>query len=461
MERCSLCPNQNACIPPDNGSRAKGGLLFIGEAPGPTENSWALKHPPGRPFIGRTGEEVNDHYLPLAGLTRSSVTFHNVISCLPLGAKGQLDPKRQADQALLQSCAETRVYPLIESMRPSLIVPLGGFAVRAICPDVDLELAHGYPVQTRWKITAFPMWHPASSLHEPKKMLAVRTDWDRLRRYLRGSLILPHDDYPHPDYAEVTDAREILALDPTSPLAADTESSRDGPFCLTYSQEPGSGRLIQAHRADLLQAFQERLDLWESHILFHHWLYDWQVTEQMGLRFPYHRIVDTMALVYHLGNLPQGLKALAWRELGMEMESFEDVVLPYSTERVLEYYTMAAMEEWPKPEPVLERKPLGGFKVRQPQSMNTKIKRFFTDYRKQGADKDVFQTWENWADAHEMIEAELGPWPGVDIRHVPLPQVIHYACRDSDATLRLLPILRRMRAAVRKAPQESWRNWRD
>jgi hypothetical protein len=143
-------------------------------------------------------------------------------------------------------------------------------------------------------------------------------------------------------------------------------------------------------------------------ILFHNWLYDWAVTEALGIHFPYHRIVDTMARVFHLGNLPQGLKALALRELGMTMQDFDDLVTPYSRANVLHYYEIARSMTWPKPEEELEiDSKTGLWKLYKPQSMNTKLKRFFTDYGK-NPDKDVFQMWtKNWVNEQTLIEAEM------------------------------------------------------
>lgn len=453
ITRCSLCPMVNVPIPPDGPEHAD--ILFIGEAPGKDEDLQARKFAPGRPFIGKTGEEVDRHYLPLAGLRRPSVMFHNAICCLPASTGGKLDPTSKKDRALLEACASHSLYPLIERMQPKLLVPLGSFACRAVCPDVHLELGHGIPTQTPWGIPAFPMYHPALGIHEPKKMLYIRTDWHRLRGYLDGSLLLPTDDYPEPDYQEVTHVEE-LELDPTLPLAGDTESTRRRePYCLTYSQHPGSGRLIRASRRDLLTEFQHRLEHWESEILFHNWLYDEPVTIAMGLRFPHKLMVDTMARVFHLGNLPQGLKALALRELGMTMEDFEDVVTPYSTERVMDYYRMAAQQDWPKPEEqvVIDEK-TGLWKLYKPQGMNTKFKRFFTDCRK-NPEKDIFSIWDAWP--QQQIEAVCGEWPGLCISHVPFEKTLFYACRDADATLRLWPILQKMARVVRRLSQENWR----
>jgi uracil-DNA glycosylase family 4 len=452
MNRCALCPGVNSCLPPDGPEDAD--LLFIGEAPGKDENR------KGRVFIGKTGDEVNRHYLPVAGLRRENVRFTNAIRCLPISAGGKLDPNRAADVALLESCAAAHLYPEIERGRFRCVVPLGAFASRAVFGEpFDLEHWHGFPQPTAWGTPAFPMYHPALGIHEPKKMLYIRNDWGRLRRYLAGKLAIPTDPFQGTvDYAEVLDEDEMDALDPTLPLAADTESKRGGePFCLTYTQHHGQGRLIRAGALHLLEAFNRRVAHWRAPILFHNFLYDWTVVEAMQLHLPIPRIVDTMALVFHLGNLPQGLKALALRELGMAMQDFDDLVTPYSRANVLHYYEIARVTNWPKPEERLEIGANGLWKVKKPHSMNTKLKRFFTDYHK-NPDKDVFKMFEeNWVEEQAMIESEIGPYPGKCISHVPFDKVLHYACRDADATLRLYHVLRKMKANVRHFSQDRWR----
>lgn len=230
------------------------------------------------------------------------------------------------------------------------------------------------------------------------------------------------------------------------------------PYCLTYSQKPGTGRLIRAERADLLRVLQSKLDSWMAEILFHNWFYDWAVVEEMKLQFPIKRIVDTMSRVFHLGNLPQGLKALSRRELGMEMEDFDDLVTPYSRANVLHYYEIARATDFPKPDERMEIDDKTGlWKLKKPQGMNTKLKRFFTDIAKK-PEKDVFGMFEdNWEAEQSMIEEACGPYPGKCISHVPFDKMLHYACRDADALIRVRPLLKRMRANVRKKPQHQWR----
>ena len=453
--RCSACPSMNACLAHDGPVTAR--VLLIGEAPGKDENK------KGRIFIGKTGQEVDQQYLPLASLRRDDVCMVNAIGCLPTTAGGKLDPTRAKDIELLTICASERLLPFIESQTFEVLVPMGRFATMAVCgPNVDLEMQHGIPCPSVLGIPAFPMYHPALGIHEPKKMVHLRYDWDRLKRFLRGKLQLPTDHYVHVDYQEVTDANEIDGLSLTDPLGMDTESIRGGsPYCFTYSSSPGMGRLVRASRPDLCRRFQHHLSKRTGRIIFHNWLYDSAVMEQMGIHIPHPLLVDTMAEAYHIGILPQGLKTAAYRELGMQMQDFDDVVAPHSKLLVLDYYRRMQEVTWPKPaEEVKWDDKTQLYKLYKPQTMNTKLKRFFTDYGK-NRDKDVFNMMEeNWAEHQPMIEETMGePYPGKCISHVPFEQALYYACRDADATRRYyLDVIQPMQRMVRRASSERWRD---
>jgi DNA polymerase len=452
--RCALCPGDHNCVGGDGPEDAN--ILLLGEGPGPDEDRR------GMPFCGRTGEEVNRHYLPLSGLTRPAIRVNNSMKCMPKGNSGRkMDMDRKADRELLQCCAAAHVYPDIARNHYKLILPVGAFACLALDSTIDLEKHHGFPIETPWG-DAFPMYHPAGGIHEPKKMLTIRTDWIRLRKYLNGKLRVPRDEYIAPDYQEAAtpdDLREYLGYveEFNLPMACDTETTREmKPYCLTLSICPGTGRLIRAGNYETLDLFQEYLRTWKAPILFHNWLFDEGVVEDMGLIFPRKRIRDTMSMAFHLGNVPKGLKTLAYRLCGMEMEDFDDVVSPHSRPLVVLYYREAYMEKWPRPEMQLVRQDDGTYKEYRAQSMNTKLKRFFTDLMNDMEHKDVFSAWDNWEDSHAMIQEKLGPWPGKCITHVPFDKVLKYACRDADATLRVYPLLEAMRKQVRRRKQEDW-----
>jgi uracil-DNA glycosylase len=451
VSRCALCPGKFNMVGPDGPQEAE--YVFIGEAPGRDED----RH--GRPFVGKTGREVNEHYLPLAGLRREQVYFSNSIRCYPDRPQGRVDVNRNLDRELLNVCSSHHLFREMELLKPRLIIPMGVLACHVIGPDIDLELQHGIPLDTAWG-KVFPMYHPAGGLHEPKKMLLIRNDWVRLGKYIKHRLHIPHDTCIPPDYREIgADAllEDYLECNHYSlPMACDTESKRNGdPYCLTFSIAPGTGNLIRADGSECLEIFQAILDSWKGPILWHNWMYDQRVVAKMGLRFPEQNIVDTMVRAYHLGNVPQGLKALAYRLLGMKMKDFDDVVTPYSTPKCLSYIRGAMDYDWPKPEEQTVRDENGQWKLYKPQSMGTKFKRFLTDYSK-NPEKDIYKSWDNWSDDHELIESRLGPWPGKCISYVPFNETLHYACRDADALLRVWPILEGMTRQVRRKLSEHW-----
>jgi hypothetical protein len=298
-------------------------------------------------------------------------------------------------------------------------------------------------------------------------MLLIRNDWVRLRKYLAGKLKQPVDPYPEPDYRLITPKETVsdylygvlssLNCNDYIPMACDTEVNRfREPHCMTFSIQPGTGRLIKANDTWARTDLQAIVNIWPGPILWHNWLgIDEKACRDMGLRISYSKIVDTMVRCFHLGNLPQGLKALAYRLLGMRMESFEDVVTPYSTPLCLSYLREAYNHEWPKPEEQLIRADDGSWKLYKPQSMNTKLKRFMSDYQK-NPNLSVFDRWANWEDYHKQVEDVMGPWPGRDISYVPFDRTLHYACRDADALIRLWPVLESMTRQVRRTPQENW-----
>jgi DNA polymerase len=50
-------------------------VVFVGEAPGRDEDRY------GRPFVGKTGKEFNEHYLTVAGLRRDDIYMTNTVKC--------------------------------------------------------------------------------------------------------------------------------------------------------------------------------------------------------------------------------------------------------------------------------------------------------------------------------------------------------------------------------------------
>jgi hypothetical protein len=153
------------------------------------------------------------------------------------------------------------------------------------------------------------------------------------------------------------------------------------------------------------------------------------------------RIRDTQQEAYHLGNLPQGLKALVYRLMGHAMMgSWEDVVRPYSIE-ALQCWMVEALEVARKDLSLIEVTRLKT-KVRETVKkgpLEALVNRLIvhTDIESE------YNPWERlheyWADeSHEYetahIEARIGKYPILGIGNAPLLRAVQYACGDADWT---------------------------
>jgi hypothetical protein len=337
-------------------------------------------------------------------------------------------------------------------------------------------------------------------------MIPLQSDFSNLRLIHRGEFVMPHDPYPNPTYQEVesnTHLSSILeARGLASELAMDTETLpppvnrlQPIPWCLSFSHTPGTAYVVRAHRHDILESLSQWIVTHSPLVILHNSLFDLHVLSVMGIHIP--RWMDTMQLAYILMDVPQGLKALAYRLCGMTMQSFDDLVLPYAREQVLAYLndldsSIVSMGWMPPTKPKLPPLPRkskkagdSGFLIDMLCNLGAraaveeerarlleihsqahqsfmadpltgaakKLRRLILDM---GKDPSVspWKRWGAWDEAEcETLSSLAGsPPPPPAINQVPLPLAIHYAGRDSDATLRvrhaLLALARDLRRRV-------------
>lgn len=474
IARCPGCPKGSDgkylanVVPPDMGEWANGDIVLVGEAPGADEDEQGI------PFIGKTGMEMNKHYLWLAGLERDRVYFTNAVKCRPRNNKKPSDELRTW-------CSEFHLADEIERLQPRFVVLMGTTA-SALVPGIHMDQHHGLPLQRELfgvPCTVIPMWHPAVGIHDPKMMRPLREDFKRLRHIIRGNYEPPADPYREPDYRRIRNAHDLKEVVSKAnwggPMAIDTETLPGRiPWCLTFSCEPGTGYMIRTEDTDLLSKMAHYIRLWRGKFVFHNFAYDSDrlydmglmprpmvekpapadMLGQLGINISMDRIYDTMIRAYNLARFERvGLKVLAYRLLGVEMQEFEDLVLPYSFGVAYEYLDKVRKYDWPKPGKTFTIQPDGSKKDKQPQGINTRIKRLFTDLGKcdaAGGDFDklkaiLLERWDNWPnDIVLPVIEKLGNMPEPSIAQVPEQEAIIYACRDADVTLRLVPVLDRM-----------------
>jgi len=394
-------------------------LLFIGEAPGQDESF--RSH---RPFTGPAGMEL-DRFLKAIHISREDIYLTNLVKCNPPGNE---DPVPE----VIKRCSHYLEQEIVQ-VQPSTIVTVGGVALHYFLPNTNLEMIWGIPQELNhsWVSQLFPLYHPALGLHQIRMLPMIEEGFNRLGLWLSGNPIW-EEDTVKTVYLKLPKAES--SWNTFYNIAVDTETTWDGhPLYIQMSGVEGVAMLAEG-KMEGLKEILERSDLT---VLMHNSMFDLGVLHKLDIHPS--RVVDTMVMAYLLGDLPQGLKALAYRLCGMEMRDYQEVVGDRGQDKAKEYLELAAIIPWPDPPHVLEFKD-GEPHVRKPQNITKKILRALKD-----AEKGTVDLQERWGkmEGREEVEGEMGVMPGADLRDVPEDKAIHYACRDADATRRIYPILKR------------------
>lgn len=156
-------------------------IMFVGEAPGADEDK------EGKPFVGSAGKHFA-RILKQLNLKRSDIYITNVVKCRPHEALSNRPPKDvEIDRCIIWLKKE------IERVKPSLIVTLGGTALKALTGLGGVSNKRGrvftgtvLNVENKKTIMIFPLYHPAVLLYDFKnKKPEYESDLKVLRRLLK------------------------------------------------------------------------------------------------------------------------------------------------------------------------------------------------------------------------------------------------------------------------------------
>ena len=160
--KCKKCElhksRQNVVI--ERGSR-KAALMFIGEAPGATEDKL------GKAFVGRAGKLL-DLALTGLGISEDDVYICNILKCRPPGNANPTDEQaRQCMPYLMRQ---------IEFINPKVITLLGGQALKHLIDGATgITRARGNWTEFN-DIPVMPTYHPAALLRDGSKKLDMWKD---------------------------------------------------------------------------------------------------------------------------------------------------------------------------------------------------------------------------------------------------------------------------------------------
>jgi uracil-DNA glycosylase len=169
-------------------------LMFIGEAPGASEDEQGL------PFVGRAGKLL-ETLLNEIGMARKDVFIANVLKCRPPGNRDPLPLE-------IENCREY-LYRQVELIQPHVICSLGNFSTKLLRDDpTGITRLHGKPEELtlgRRTVLLYPIFHPAAALYTPRMLETLREDFARLPELLA----LP--ELQQPDADEVGQIAEAAA----------------------------------------------------------------------------------------------------------------------------------------------------------------------------------------------------------------------------------------------------------
>lgn len=152
--RCDLYLSRTQVVP--GAGDAEAGLLFVGEAPGASEDR------EGVPFVGASGRLLTA-MLEAAGIDRAEVFIANVVRCRPPGNRA---PKSRELRACAGWLAEQ-----IRLVDPRLVVTLGRFALQHFIPDGKITKLQGRLQAVDYAgrpVRLLPLLHPSAVLRNPE-----------------------------------------------------------------------------------------------------------------------------------------------------------------------------------------------------------------------------------------------------------------------------------------------------
>lgn len=195
--------------------------------------------------------------------------------------------------------------------------------------------------QVHRRVVCIPAYNPISGISQNTLIHRIVGDFENIGAWVAGderSLI--QDEYPNPDYRELTDSPEDIefirsTIRDAYYVALDTEES--GAWGMSFSCQPGTGYCIRTHSRLALAAVDQGIRESDCFVVGH-FMYDADLEplRKLGIEIPFARYRDTILNAYHRGD-HQGLKTLCWRHFNMDMQDYMGIVGPYREEYAAKY----------------------------------------------------------------------------------------------------------------------------
>jgi len=424
--------------------------MVVAEGPGPEEDR------KGIPLVGKTGKEFDRYFNGDRLPERREIFVTNLYR--QYGGKNYEWTAEDLERDSLLLLDEFR------RVCPRLVITMGRHSTRYFLGDVSMDDVHGLPWTIDFHgrgITVFPLYHIAAGFHNPEISGYVSYDFQQLEAYFDGKLTarrLYDDPFKEPSYTEITELSQII-IDPSKPIAIDTEGYPRAPWSLQFSQDAGRASIIRGNRSSLVvRRFGELLRQSGARIVYHNSLHDLTTMRAMGIETADLPFDDTMVAAYLLQVEPKGLKPLCIRHCNMKMDSYEDIMGDAQNRLAYDYFVSL----WDIEQDDYEQRQQAEFiRLTTTAYVNSrgktvtgrrlkvlpKISRSILHKAVERGmrSREPYKLWQKWEDDALPIRVaaytRLGDMPEATLDHVPIERAIHYGGRDSDGTGRLAPEL--------------------
>jgi len=165
---CTLCPlSKSRTIAVPGSGNYNSEILFIGEAPGATEDKCGI------PFCGAAGKFLNE-MLAEIGLNREDIFITNTVKCRP-------PANRDPEEAEKNICTSTYLDRQIELINPKMIVCLGRHAATYMIPGMPpISQSHGHAYKRPNGKIYLPLFHPAAALYNGSLRETLKEDFKKI-----------------------------------------------------------------------------------------------------------------------------------------------------------------------------------------------------------------------------------------------------------------------------------------
>lgn len=172
--RCRLASSRATVVFGEGDPKAP--LMVVGEGPGREEDLQ------GRPFVGRSGQLLDQLLVEEVGLTRSQAYITNVVKCRPPNNRDPLPEEIEACRPYLDR--------QVELIAPAVLITLGNFATQTLLgttQGITKLRGRTYPWPRGGPAVVVPTFHPAAALRGGGEVVAkMRADLVRARRALES-----------------------------------------------------------------------------------------------------------------------------------------------------------------------------------------------------------------------------------------------------------------------------------